>query len=318
MDCLLERFRPASMRALSSESASRRPSLWRLGGLTPWQLLKGVIRESVRSDLLTAASGLAFDWLLALFPMLIFLLALFGIFASHHRQLEDSLFSFTANLLPYQAYGLLGQVADELTTNSSGGKATVGVLLAFWFASGGMSSLLSTLNVARRVPEDRAWWKVRATAAVLTLIISVLLLSALFMVVIGDRFVEWLRFRFQWTSVFWPVWEALQWPAAAVFVAVSFSLIDYFGPDVKGRRWRWLSPGSVLGVLLWLAASFGFRAYLHFFNTYSATYGSLGAVMILLIWLYVAGFAFLIGGTIDAEIDRAARGVVPQEPERPL
>jgi membrane protein len=289
---------PASLRA--------KASLWRLGGLTPWRLLRGVIREIDREDLFGAASNLAFNWLLALFPMLIFVLSLFGIFASQYRQLEDSLFSFTAGLLPYDAYQLLGQVADELTLNSSGGKATLGILGALWFASGGMSSLLSTLNVARCVRETRSWWKVRSLAVVLTLTISILLLSALFMVMIGDRFVDWLRFRFQWTSALWPVWKGLQWPAAAIFVAVAFSLIDYFGPNVKERQWRWLSPGSVWSVFLWLTASLGFRGYLHFFNTYSATYGSLGAVMILLVWLYVTGFAFLIGGTINAEIERAA------------
>jgi membrane protein len=290
-----------------SENVHKRPSLWRLGGLTAWQLLKAVVREIDHDDLFGAASNLAFNWLLALFPMLIFMLALFGIFASHYRQLEDSLFSFTAGLLPYDAYLLLGQVADELTARSSGGKATLGVLAALLLASGGMSSLLSTLNVARRLRETRSWWKTRAIALLLTLAISTLLLSALFMVVIGDRFIDWLRFRFQWTSAFWPVWKELQWPAAALFVAASFSLIDYFGPNVKQRQWHWLSPGSVLGVLLWLAASLGFRGYLHFFNTYSTTYGSLGAVMILLVWLYVTGFALLIGGAINAEIERAAR-----------
>jgi membrane protein len=289
-------------------NAPGQPSLWRLGELTPWQLVKGVIREIDREDLFGAASNLAFHWVLALFPMLIFMLALFGIFASHHRQLEDRLFSFTAGLLPYDAYRLLGQVADELIANSTGGKATLGVVVALWFASDGMSALLSTLNVAHRVRETRSWWKVRAIAVVLTLAISALILCALFMVAIGDKFVDWLRFRFQWTSVFWLVWKGLQWPAAAVFVTLSFSLIDYFGLNAKQRQWRWLSPGSVLGVLLWFAASIGFRGYLHFFNMYSTTYGSLGAVMILLIWLYVTGFAFLIGGTINAEIERAATG----------
>ena len=299
----------------SPEKTSKRPSLWRQNRLTFRRLAKGVIREIDRDDLFGAASNLAFNWLLALFPMLIFLLALFGIFASHYRQLEDSLFSFTADLLPYQAYRLVGQVADELAANSSGGKATLGVLGALLLASGGMTSLLSTLNIARGVRETRSWWKIRAIAIGLTLAISTLLLSALFMVMIGDRFIDWLRFRFQWTSAFWPVWKLLQWPAAAIFVAVCFSLIDYFGPNAKEREWRWLSPGSALGVLLWLGASLGFRGYLHFFNTYSTTYGSLGAVMILLVWLYVTAFAFLIGGALNAEIERTVTD--ERQPETP-
>ena len=153
------------------------------------------MRELSQDDIFGAASNLAFNWLLALIPMLIFVFALFGIFASQYRQLEDSLFSFTA----------------------------------------------------------------------------------------------------------------------ALFVAISFSLIDYFGPNVKERRWHWLTPGSVFGVLLWLAASLCFRVYIQFFNTYSATYGSLGAVILLLLWLYVTGFAFLLGGVINAETERASTGTKGSE-----
>ena len=288
------------------ERGPKRPSLWRLGGLAPRQLVKGVVREINRNDFFGTASKLAFDWLLALFPMLIFMLALFGIFASHHRQLEERLFSYTADLLPYDAHRLLGQIADELTAHSTSGKVTLGALVALWFASGGMSSLLSTLNVTRRIRDTRSWWRIRAIAVALTLAISILLLSALIVVLIGNWFVDWLRVRFQWTLELRPAWKVLQWSAAVIFVAVSFSLIDYFGSNVKERQWRWVSPGSVLGVVLWLGASLGFREYLRFFNTYSTIYGSLAAVMVLLVWLYVAGFAFLIGGAINAEIERAA------------
>jgi membrane protein len=101
-------------------------------------------------------------------------------------------------------------------------------------------------------------------------------------------------------------WKALEWPIALMFVVLSFSLIYYFGPDLKEQHWYWITPGSLFGVLVWLIASFGFRGYLHFFNTYSRTYGSLGAVMILLVWFYVTGLAFLIGGEINAQIEHAA------------
>ena len=204
------------------------------------------------------------------------------------------------------AYQLISGVAGELAANSSGGKLTFGIVAALWFASGGMSAMVSTLNVTYRTEETRSWWKVRLIAIALTIGISILLLSALFMVVIGDDFVDWLRFKFRWTSVIWLIWRDLQWPAAALFVAISFSSIDYFGPNRKERRWHWLTPGSVFGVVLWLVSSAGFRAYLHYFNTYSATYGSLGAVMILLVWLYATGLAFLIGAAINAEIEHAA------------
>ena len=295
--------------------AQRCPSLWHLGGLSVWQLFRNVVREAFRDELLDCASNLAFNWLLALFPLLVFLLAVFGLFASHHSQLEDELLSLSSGLLPHDAYQLVNSIADELAARSSGGKLTFGIVAALWFASGGTSALVSTLNVTYRVRESRSWWKVRSMALALTLGISILVLAALFMVMIGDHFVDWLQLRFKWTSVLWIVWRELQWPAAALFVAISFSLIDYFGPNRKERRWHWLTPGSVFGVALWLTSSAGFRAYLHYFNTYSTTYGSLGAVMILLVWLYVTGLAFLIGGAINAEIERAATAALdPQLP----
>jgi len=99
--------------------------------------------------------------------------------------------------------------------------------------------------------------------------------------------------------------KILQWPTAIVFVMLSFSLIYYAGPTLVGRRWHWVTPGSAFGTGLWILASLGFRTYLHYYNTYSTTYGSLGAVMILLAWLYVSGLSFLIGGEINAELERA-------------
>ena len=101
-------------------------------------------------------------------------------------------------------------------------------------------------------------------------------------------------------------WRVLQWPAALSFMISAFSLIYFYGPDIKEQHWYWITPGSIVGVLLWLVSSFGFMIYLHFFNSYSKSYGSLGAVMILLIWFYVTGFAFMIGGVINAQIEHAA------------
>jgi membrane protein len=118
--------------------------------------------------------------------------------------------------------------------------------------------------------------------------------------------VDWLGAKLRLQPVVVVIWKALQWPTAIFFAIESYSLIYFFGPNVKGRRWHWATPGSVFCAFVWLAASVGFKIYLHFFDSYSALYGSLGAVMILLAWLYVTGLAFLVGGEINAEIDRAA------------
>jgi membrane protein len=190
--------------------------------------------------------------------------------------------------------------------NASNGKLTFGILLTLWFASGGMTSMISGLNGAYEIRETRSWFKVHAIAFVLTLAISLLVIFALVTVLAGGYLTTVIGTYYGLGQFAIVGWKMAQWVVAAVFITFSFSMIYYFGPDVEEQHWYWITPGSIFGVLLWIAASSGFRAYLHFFNNYSRTYGSLGAVMILLIWLYVTGLSFLVGGEINAQIEHAA------------
>ncbi len=254
-------------------------------------------------DLFGRASELAFNFLMALFPLLLFMLSLFGLFASRSVQLQGTLLSYFANLLPPAAFVLVSKSTAELLRNASGGKLTFGIALTLWFGSGGMSSMMSTLNAAYRVRESRSWVTIRLIALGLTTAISVLLLVALVVVLVGGALVDWIGMNRHLTSLVVVFWKGVQWVAAVLSVIVSFSMIDHWGPSRGKRRWYWFTPGSVFGALLWLAASLGFRVYLHFFDSYTATYGSLGAVMMLLVWLYVTALAFLIGGKINAEME---------------
>jgi membrane protein len=281
-------------------------TIWKLGGLTLWELSRSVVRDAVEDDLIGRASGLAFDFLLALFPLLVFMLALFGLFASQSIELRTGLLSYFAAFLPPLAFQLLKNTTEELARTANNEKLTLSILIALWFASGGVASMISTLHVAYRVKEDRSWFRVRAIALGLTLVISILIFSALCLVLVGGIMIDWIGSELHLASAMVLVWKALQWPAAALFVTFSYALIYSVGPSGVNRRWYWVTPGSVFGAFLWLAASAGFRVYLRYFNTYTATYGSLGALVILVVWLYVSGLAFLIGGEINANIERAA------------
>ena len=280
-------------------------TIWKFGGLKLWELSRSVIRDAIEDDLVGRASGLAFDFLLALFPLLVFLLALFGLFATRSIQLRTGLLSYLAAFLPPLAFQLLKNTTEELATNASGEKLTVGILVALWFASGGVASMLSALNVAYRIKEARSWFKVRAIALGLTLMISIFIFSALCIVLAGGMLIDWIGNELHLASALVAIWKVLQWPAAVLFVVFSYALIYSCVPNAQGRRWYWITPGSAFGAFLWLAASAGFRIYLRYFNTYTATYGSLGALVILVVWLYVAGLAFLIGGEINANLERA-------------
>jgi len=293
-------------------------SVWKLGGpLTFWQLTKKVVHGVDEANLIDYASGLAFNFLLALFPLLLFMLALFGLFASRSSELQTSLLSYFADFLPPSAFQLLNDTTIELAKSSSGGKLTFGIVLALWFGSGGISSMISTLNAAYGVRDSRSWLRIRAIAIGLMITISILLLAALFVLLAGGRVVDWIGMKLNLGTTVVLVWKSMQWVAAALFAIVSFWMIYYCGPSLGRRHWYWGIPGSMFGAFLWLAASAGFRLYLHFFNTYTATYASLGAVMILLVWLYVTGLAFLVGGEINAEIERAALGSELKKSEAP-
>jgi membrane protein len=280
-------------------------SLWRLGGLTFGDLARSVLRGAQENEVFKRASGLAFDFLLALFPLLFILLAVFGLFTSHSLQLRASLLIYFADLLPAPAFQLLSRTTEELAANMSRENLTIGVLVGLWLESGGVASIIASLNAAFRTKESRSWFKVRAIALGLTVVISVLIFAALCIVIVGGDLVDWLGNELQLTSAMIAVWKALQWPTAMLFVMFSDALIYTFGPNLKDKGWRWITPGSVFGAISWLAASEGLRIYLRYVNNYSVIFGSLGALVILMVWLYVTGLAFLIGGEINANIERA-------------
>jgi membrane protein len=230
----------------------------------------------------------------------------FNLFAAHSIQLRTSLLAYFADLLPTLAFQLLNVTATELAAKSGGEKLIAGIAASLWFISGGISSIISSLNVAFRVEESRSWFKVRAIALALALVISILILSALAIVLVSGSLVDWMGVQLHLKSEMIVMWKALQWPTAVLFVVFSYALIYHFGPNLHDQRWHWITPGSVFGAASWMAASVGFRFYLEFVNNYTVVFGSLGAAVILLVWLYVTGLAFLVGGEINASIDRAA------------
>jgi membrane protein len=258
----------------------------------------------------TTCSGVPRNWPTAIFSQFFRCFSLFLLCSGYspnarHNWRSDLLF-YHSQILPPAALDLLAKTIDEVTRNTGGAKITFGIVFALISASGGMTSMISALNGVYGVRDSRLWWKVRLIALGLTIAISVLVVCALALVLVGGHAAELVGAKFHLGPLLEIAWKVLQWPAALFLITLSFSLIYFFAPDIEEQHWYWITPGSIVGVLLWLAVSFGFRAYLHFFNSYSKTYGSLGAAIILLIWFYVTGLAFLIGGEINAQIEHAA------------
>jgi membrane protein len=201
---------------------------------------------------------------------------------------------------------LLDTTMWEVSKSSSGGKLSFGILAALWAASNGLGAITESLNTAYDLTESRPWWKQRLTAISLTVALSVLIILALVLVVAGGHIAEGLAAHYGLGDTFPLAWRIIQWPVVLACMTLAFALIYYFGPDFHEQAWKWLTPGAAIGVALWLLVSLAFRVYLHFFDSYSATYGSLGAVIILMLWLYFTGAAVLVGGEINSEIENAA------------
>jgi len=279
---------------------------WRIRGWRWKGFGKHLWTKVNTDDVLNRAAILSFYFLLALFPLLLFLIALLGSFADSGTELRHNLLTYLRAIVPVSASDLINTTVEEISQKSSGGKLSFGLVTSLWFASSGMGAIIEGLNVAYDVKETRAWWKRTLLAILLTIALAVLIITALALMFYGSRIAEGIANHYGFGAAFAAVWTVLRWLFVLVFVFLAFQLIYYFAPDLHEQQLRWLTPGAAVGVILWLLVSFLFGSYLNFYNTYSVVYGSLGAVIILLLWFYLTGVTILIGGEVNAIIEQAA------------
>jgi membrane protein len=209
--------------------------------------------------------------------------------------------------MPSSAIDLVYTTLNEITQARSGSKLSLGLLAALWAASNGMGAISDTLNGAYGVKETRSWWKVRLTAVILTVALSILIITALVIVLYGGGIGERMAAYFGLGAAFTIVWKIIQWPIALFFLLVTFTMMYHYGPNVRPKRCQWWSWGTLIAIVLWLLVSFAFKLYLHYFNSYGVTYGSLGALIILMLWFYFTGVSILIGGEINSMFEARAK-----------
>jgi membrane protein len=289
----------------SVEKTKERTSAWKLGGLTIVQLGKRVWHEVDHDEVFTRSAALSYYFFSALIPMVFFLMAVLGLFASQSQHFQDTLLNYSGRVLPPDAFTLIQKTLKEISNHSTGLKLAFGLVLALWSGAGGMSSIIDALNRCYHVHEGRSFIKQKLVALGLTVAIAILTIGSLAIVLYGGNIAEFVGRHIGLSMVTVMAWKIVQWPVALFFVVWSFALIYYWGPDTE-QDWQWITPGSLVGVLVWIGASVLFRVYLHFYNSYSKSYGSLGAVIVLLLWLYITGLAILVGGEINSEIENAA------------
>jgi membrane protein len=301
---------PRTIRQQVWNYVSRSPlqSLWNLEGVPARVIAKNTWNAIFADNLLGRSAELGFYFLFALFPTLFTACSVLGLAARSASHIYENLLQYLSIVVPPSALGIVLQAFDQTTAAASSGKLTFGLVAALWSASVGFVAIQDSLNVVYRVKETRPYWKARLSAIGITFVLSVVitlmlasLLTADFMARLAHRHIyHGLLVLIAAGSI-----RTSGWLIATGFVSLLFALIYYFGPDLKVKQWRWLTPGSALGMVGWLVASLGLRMYVHYFNNYSATYGSLGTVIILLTWFYLSGLMLLVGGEINSEIEAA-------------
>lgn len=260
-------------------------------------------REVVDDDVLGLAAQLSYYFFLALFPAILFLLALASFFPL--SSITDDVGRLLGPFVSPQVLALIQEQMQRLADNDSGGLLTFGVAGALWSSSAALVSIVGALNRAYDIEEGRPWWKVRLIAIGLTFGVAAIVVVALSLVLVGPTLAERLGRATGWGAPFEWAWLVLQWPLVFTLVATGIGLLYYFGPDAD-QDWVWLTPGAIAGTILWLVISLLFKWYVANFTDYEGSYGTVGGVIVVLLWFYVSGIAILTGAELNAEIEHAS------------
>jgi len=276
--------------------AFRIPITWR-------ELMKRTVAEVQADNCLGLAAQLAYYFFLALFPALLFMVALASFFPV--ANLMDQITAALARVAPYEALKLIQDQLVKISQDKNGGLLTLGMIGTIWSTSSGVTAIIDTLNQAYDIQEGRPWWKVRALSLALTVSLAIFVVVAFGLVLVGPTLAEkvavWMHLgpAFTWT------WLILQWPFVFALVALAIALVYYFAPDAE-QDFVWITPGSVFATILWVVISLAFKVYAAKFGSYNATYGTIGGIIVLLTWFYVSSLAVLVGAELNAEIEHAS------------
>jgi membrane protein len=281
-------------------------------------------KEVGEDHVMAFAGNLTYKALFAIFPFFTFLLSLLGIFNAD--ELVNTMINRLSGVMPRSATGFIEEQLLGITQSQAESAFTLGAIisiaLALWGVSGAFRSVMEAMNVMYEVEEDRPAWKKYGISIFISLAVILLMLTALGLVVFGGTVGGGLADVVGLGSVFQAVWSIAQWPVLALVVLFAFALVYYFAPAAK-QKWRWISPGSVLAFVFWLAFSLLFSLYVGTFGSYNETYGSLAGVIILMLYIYYSAVIMLIGAEMNQVIEWHIPGgknegeKVPEEDRKP-
>jgi len=272
-------------------------------GLPFGRFLKSLFLHLRDHNTADSAAQLGYYLLLSVFPFLFFLVTLLAFLPVNGA--VDDLMARLGEVMPKQAIELVRGHFNELIHTQRPHLLTLGLIAAVWSASRGVDSIRKGLNLAYDVKESRSWWRVNADAIAMTILGTALVLLALGMVAVGGHAGEVLADKLHVERTYAVVWGWARWPLTALIITFVAALAYYLLPDVQ-QDFKFITPGSVVGTGLWLLATSLFTTYVEHFGNYNATYGSIGGVIVLMIWLYISGLIFLVGGEVNAVIEHAS------------
>jgi membrane protein len=291
-----------------------RPS--QLGLRAWWGVLRRTVSEYSDDNLSDWAAALTYYSVLSIFPGLLLLVSVLGLIGQSATQpLIDNL----ATITPGPVRDILTQGARSLqeSQRSSGLLAIVALAAAFWSASGYVAAFIRAANAIYDVPEGRPLWKTLPLRLGMTLVIGTLLAVTALCVVFTGRLAEWVGDLIGAGPVAVTVWDVAKWPVLVLLVTLMLALLYWAAPNARPAGFRWITPGGILAVLVWIIASVGFAVYVSNFESYNKTYGALGSVIVFFVWLYISNIAVLLGAEFDAELlrGRAIVGGMPADQE---
>lgn len=271
-------------------------------GIGSFELLKRTFKEFSNDDMTTYASALAYRAIFSLFPFLLFLISLLGLLDL--QEFFTWLREQVSLVLPPDALNLVNPVIDEMQ-EKKGGFLSFGILVALWSASIGVRSLMNAMNKAYDVEEGRPTWKLMLLSVVYTIGLALILLATAALMIVGPQVIAWLADQVGLKDIVVTLWTWLRWPVVVVLMMLVVAVLYYVTPDVE-QEFRFITPGSILAVIVWIAASIAFGLYVQNFGNYDATYGSIGAVIVLLLYFYISAAVLLFGAEMNAVIEHAS------------
>ena len=271
-----------------------------------WATLKRTIRELRDDNLTDWAAALTYYSVLAIFPGLIVLVAILGL-VGQHPQTTNALLDIVRDIGPASAVDTFRGPIESVVKSNGGAGALLGVglLFAIWSASGYIGAFMRAINVIYEVEEGRPFWKRRPLQIVITVAMVLLLALVAISLVVTGPLARSIGDVIGLGDTTITIWNIGKWPVIVAVVMGMFTVLYYVAPNVRQPRLRWVTPGGVLAVLLWLVASAGFALYVANFGSYDKTYGSLGGVIVFLVWLWLSNLALLFGAEFDAELERS-------------